>query len=214
MNRYLFLKEGNGMKLKKSYNRILLMFFVSVFLLISGCGTSQKTDFYQLEENSKSSLVGVGKGYVIGVGPIHIPEYINRPQIVTRSTQYRLNVSEFNRWIEPITDSVSRLMVINLSNNLNSNRIYWVPRHEKQYPIDLRVAIDIGRFDGRLGEEVILESRWTLFDKNDVPVLTKVSLISESVNGEGYNALVIAMNKALKILGKEISEASVSFLSK
>ncbi len=190
-----------------------LVISLSVAVFISGCGTSQKTDFYQLEEVSKPSLIGVEQGRIIGVGPIHIPEYLNRPQIVTRSSMYQMNVSEFNRWIEPVTDSISRLLVINLSNNMTSNRVYWVPRQDRQYPLDIRVAIDIGRFDGKLGGEVVLEARWSIFDKQDRPVLTKVSLITETVQGLNYNDLVFAMNKALQNLGKEISQAALPFLT-
>ena len=189
-------------------------FILSALLLISACGTSQKTDFYQLEETSDASLVGVEKGCIIGVGPINLPEYINRPQIVTRKSEHHFNVSEFNRWIEPINDSINRLLVINLSNNLNSNRVYWLPRNDRQYPLDLRIAIDIGRFDGQLGKEVILESRWSIFDKDDKPVLTRVSLIKEAVNGESYSALVAAMNRALQQLGKEIAQASSTLIVK
>ena len=187
---------------------------LSGLLLISSCGTSQKTDFYQLEETSDTSLVGVEKGSIIGVGPINLPEYINRPQIVTRKSEHHYNVSEFNRWIEPINDSINRLLVINLSNNLNSNRVYWLPRNDRQYPLDLRIAIDIGRFDGQLGKEVILESRWSIYDKNDKPTLTRVSLIKEPVKGESYSALVVAMNRALQQLGKEIAQASSTLIVK
>ncbi len=195
----------------KQYQRIIFLSGLAVVTLLSlsGCsGTSKKADFYQLEESSNAYLTGVEKGRIIGVGPISLPEYINRPQIVTRSSQYQYNVSEFNRWIEPIHDSIQRLMVVSFSNNLNSNRVYWLPRNDRQYPLDLRIAIDIGRFDGQLGKEVVLESRWSLFDKNDIPILTRVSIIKEVVNGSSYNALVNAMNSALQKLGKEISQAA------
>ena len=187
---------------------------LSAIFLLSGCGTSQKTDFYQLEEASSPSLIGVEQGRIIGVGPVHIPEYLNRPQIVTRISMHQMEVSEFNRWIEPVTDSISRLLVINLSNNMNSNRVYWVPREDRHYPLDIRVAIDIGHFDGKLGGDVVLEARWSIFDKDDRPALTKVSLIKEPVHGLSYDALVVSMNKALQSLGKEIAQASVPFLSK
>jgi len=198
----------------KQYHTIFVLACVFFALLTTaGCGTSQKTDFYQLEETSSMSLMGIEKGGIVGVGPINLPEYVNRPQIVTRHSKYHFNVSEFNRWIEPINDSISRLLVINLSNNLNSNRIYWVPRSDRQYPLDLRVAINIGRFDGQLGKEVVLESRWSIFDKDDKPELTRVSIIKEPVKGENYDALVIAMNRALQQLGKEISQEASTLLA-
>jgi uncharacterized lipoprotein YmbA len=74
------------------------------------------------------------------------------------------------------------------------------------------VAIDIGRFDGQLGKDVFLESRWSVFGRDDKPLLTRVSLIRQAVNGMSYEALVIAMNRVLQQLGAEISEASRPFL--
>lgn len=190
----------------------LLVAIGAVYL--SGCGTVQKSNFYQLDEPTNRSLTGVEKGSIIGLGPIQLPEYINRPQIITRDSQHRMQLSEVHRWIEPLSDSIKRMLVINLSNNLNSNRVYWIPRVERQFPLELRIAIDIGRFDGQLGKEVSLESRWSIFDKDDQPVLTQVSLIEKPVNGQSHEDLVIAMNQALQDLGLEISLAAAALLKK
>ncbi len=183
-------------------------------VLLSGCGTSQKTDFYQLNVEANHALTGVEKGAIVGIGPIHLPEYIKRPQIVTRTSKYSLNVSEFNRWIEPFSDAITRVLVINLSNELVSNRIFWLPRSDRQYPLDLRVAIDIGRFDGELGKEVTLESRWIVFDRDDNPLQTHISIIHEPVQGQTYKELVIAMNNALNKLSQEIAQAARTHLKK
>ncbi len=183
-------------------------------VVLSGCGTSQKTDFYQLYVEADHALTGVEKGDVIGIGPIHLPEYIKRPQIVTRTSEHSLNVSEFNRWIEPFSDAITRVLVINLSNELASNRIFWLPRTDRQYPLDLRVAVDIGRFDGELGKEVTLESRWIVFDRDDNPLQTHISIIHEPIQGQTYEALVIAMNNALNNLSQEIAQAARTHLQK
>ncbi len=183
-------------------------------VLLSGCGTSQKTDFYQLNTEANHALMGVEKGDIIGIGPIHLPEYIKRPQIVTRTSKYSLNVSEFNRWIEPFSDAITRVLVINMSNELASNRIFWLPRSDRQYPLDLRMAIDIGRFDGELGKEVTLESRWIIFDRDDNPLQTHISIIHEPVNGQTYKELVIAMNNALNKLSQELAQAARTHLQK
>jgi len=203
------------MKVLYKYQQFFYYLLVlSGVVFMSGCGTVQKSDFYQLDEPTNHALTGVEKGPIIGLGPIQLPEYINRPQIITRNSAHHLNVSEFNRWVEPLNDSIMRMLVINLSNNLNSNRVYWIPRVERQFPLELRVAVDIGRFDGQLGKKVTLESRWSIFDKNDQPLLTRVSLIEETVNGQSYNDLVIAMNRALQVLGLELSQAAGSFLKR
>ncbi len=105
-------------------------------------------------------------------------------------------------------------MVINLSNELSSNRVFWLPRRDRQYPLDLRVSVDIGRFDGTLGKEVTLETRWIVFDKNDNPLQTHISIIHEPVKGQTYEALVIAMNNALTKLSLEIAQAAKKHIKK
>jgi uncharacterized protein len=191
---------------------ILALVIILLSIMLIGCGTTQKSEFYQLGEATNNSLVGASKGAVIGLGPIQLPEYLNRPQIITRNSEYSLNISEFHRWVEPLKDSISRSMLSNISNNLQSNQVYWIPGQSKQYPIDLRIIIDIGRFDGQLGGVVSLESRWTLLDNNNQTILTRASVIKETVNGQTYESLVIAMSQTLQKLGQEISQVSESYL--
>ncbi len=189
-----------------------LTLILSGVLLLSGCGSTQKSNFYQLDEMVNPSLTGVEKGEIIGLGPIELAEYLNRPQIITRNSAHHLNLSEYHRWIEPLNDSITRVLVINLSNNLQTNRVYWTQRQHRKLPQAITIAVDIARFDGQLGGMVALESRWSIFDKNSQPLLTRVSLIKEPVKGQSYEALVIAMNKALQQLGLEISQAAESVL--
>ena len=198
---------------KYKKNSLTIAVIVISIFLISACTTTPRTDYYQLNEKPDTSLKGIDKGSVIGIGPIQIAEYINRPQIITRTSAHQLYVSEFHRWIEPLKDNINHLLVTNISNHLNSNRIFWIPREERQYPLELRIAIDIRRLDGELGKTAYLESHWTVFDKNDKPLMSRFSLIEEPVNGLDYNALVNAMNRALQVLGGEISKAASSFLS-
>jgi len=200
------------MKIIKQNNLFLILSLVLILLFISGCGTTQHSSFYQFNETINTSLTGVEQGHIIGVGPIQLPEYINRPQIVTRNSAHHLDIAEFHRWVEPLNESITRVLVMNLSNNLNSNRVYWLPRQDRNFPLELRVVIDIGRFDGKLGKEVELQARWTLFDKQNQPKLTRVSLIKEKVNGASYENFVKAMNGALITLGDEISIAAQPFL--
>ena len=76
------------------------------------------------------------------------------------------------------------------------------------------MAIDIGRFDGELGKEVTLESRWIVFDRDDNPLQTHISIIHEPIHGQTYKDLVIAMNNALNKLSQEIAQAARTHLKK
>jgi uncharacterized lipoprotein YmbA len=136
-----------------------------------------------------------------------LPAHLNRSQIVTRTSDYQLDLSESHQWAEPLKDSVSRVIAINLSNMLESNRVYVVPRRQK-ISLDFQVSIDIARFDGRLGEAATLGARWTLYGKDTrEPLLSKVTIVYEETGDGTYNALVGASSRTLEILSREIADA-------
>ena len=176
-------------------------------LLLSGCSSSPTPTFYHLEEAASVQLTGVGQGIAVGVGPVNVAPYLDRPQIVTRAPGFQLKLSEFNRWAEPLKTTVGRVIIINLSNQLPSNRVFRYPSREKTIPLDYRVAIDIPRFDGDLAGNATLTARWTLYDKDKEVIQTKVSIIKEASKGTDYEALVAAQNRALHGLSQEIAEA-------
>ena len=69
-------------------------------------------------------------------------------------------------------------------------------------------GLDVARFDGMLGEEVMLDARWTLYGQNSrEPLLNRMTLVTERTDGGGYDALVAASSRALELLSVEIAEA-------
>jgi len=160
-----------------------------------------------LEEPANVQLSGVERGIAVGVGPLNLPAYLDRPHIVTRATEHRLELSEFNRWAEPLKDSMLRVIAVNLSNQLETTRVFALPRRRPVVPIEFKVEINVARFDGTLGGEVMLVARWILLGKEDQLISTKVSIIREQSGGGGYDALIKAQNRTLHKLSNEIVEA-------
>jgi uncharacterized lipoprotein YmbA len=189
-----------------------LVLLIASLCLTACVGTSAPTVFYQLQVSPSNILTTVNKGPVVGVGPVAVPEYLDRPQIVVRTGTSRRDISEFHRWVEPVADGIKRSLTIILANELVSNQVYWLPRSDTRVPLDFRVAIDLARFDGQFNEEVVLESRWTLFNKEDKPLLTRVTVIRQPISGTRYEALVAAMNQSLLSLGQEISAELKAYL--
>ncbi len=123
-------------------SRSCLCIVLAAFTTAAGCAKGPPPDFYILNAVTAESIVGEERGIAVGVGPISLPAHLNRSQIVTRATDYRLDLSESHQWAEPLKDSVSRVLVIDLSNILQSNRVYVVPRRQK-VSLDFQVSIDI-----------------------------------------------------------------------
>ncbi len=176
-------------------------------LAVTGCGSTPPSNHYQLDEPAATRLSGIDRGIAVGVGPVILEPYLDRPQIVIRGAGHKLELSEFNRWSEPLKDSISRVIIVNLSNMLESTRVFQVPRRNKTIPLEFRIEIEIARFDGELGGDALLVARWTLYGRQEKALLTKVSIISESSGGEGFDNLIAAQNRTIHKLSKEIVDA-------
>ncbi len=176
-------------------------------LAVTGCGSTPPSNHYQLDEPAATRLSGIDRGIAVGVGPVILEPYLDRPQIVIRGAGHKLELSEFNRWSEPLKDSISRVIIVNLSNMLESTRVFQIPRRNKTIPLEFRIEIEIARFDGELGGDALLVARWTLYGRQEKALLTKVSIISESSGGEGFDNLIAAQNRTLHKLSKEIVDA-------
>ena len=197
---------------------IRMLMIAAAMLIMVGCAATPPSNFYQLNEPAATQLTGLERGIAVGVGPINLPPYLDRPQIVIRGVGHKLELSEFNRWAEPLNDSVSRVIIVNLSNMLESTRVFEIPRRNKTIPLEFRIEIDIARFDGTLGGDAMLVARWTLYGREEAALLTKVSLISESSSVEGsdgsgstdevsFESLIAAQNRCLQKLSQEIVDA-------
>src|SRR5512143_2318980 len=69
-------------------------------LAVAGCvGTSRPSRFYTLAPAEvHESAVATWNGAPLAIGPVEIPDYLDRQQIVTRTAEDELVVSDFDRW--------------------------------------------------------------------------------------------------------------------
>ncbi len=167
--------------------------------------------FYTLSPVSASGQAAVASGLpskrALGVGPVVFPEFLDRPQIVTRSTSNRLEVDEFHRWGGSLQEDFSRTLVQNLSSLLNTNRVHVYPSRE-QLDLTHRVTIDVQQFEGSLGGSVTLNAVWTLVDERTVePLMVRRFELRAPTSGTSYEALVAAHSTAVGALGNDIATA-------
>jgi uncharacterized lipoprotein YmbA len=146
-------------------------------------------------------------GVAIGLGPIELPKYLNRPQIVTRVSPNEVEFAEFHRWAASLNNDFSSTLAQNLSNLLATDRVAVYPWTSRT-PVDVQVKIKVIRFDGQLGKSVVLETAWALFGKDTAkPLLSRGSTINEAVGAKGYKGLVEAQSRAIAGLSREIAQA-------
>jgi uncharacterized protein len=127
--------------------------------------------------------------------------------LITRTSDNQAVKAQFDRWVGSFKDNFTNVLADNIGFLLSTERIYLYP-WRLSVPIDYQVVLDIVRCDGRFGDAVWLEVRWSIFRGPEKKLVTmNRSSIREPVNGADYGALVATQSRALAKLSQEIAKA-------
>jgi uncharacterized lipoprotein YmbA len=185
-------------------------------LLVWGCASSPPSRFYTLTALSGAADQDTGRpisaGASIGLGPIRFPDYLDRPGIVTRpGGGSAIEIADFDLWAGSFKEGVMNTLAQNLSVLLNTNKILVYP-FLGVVKLDYRILLMVERFEGALGGEVTLVTRWVLYESlSEEPEKkegrTQRARIVEPVQGSDYAAMVAAQSRAVERLSREIAQA-------
>jgi uncharacterized lipoprotein YmbA len=194
----------------RPFHRIRIDFRILILLtlLLSACGAKASYRYYTLAPvPSGSDGLSIEPGaplVVLGIGPVTIPDYLDRPQIVTRTSRNELTLSEYSRWAGSFGNDASRVLEENLDTMLLADGIAVVS-WRRGVPNDYRVAVQITRFDVTDGVDVELNAQWVIYAKDGKKVLLlRESAIRKPVTGSGYDPAVEGMGQALADLSRDI----------
>jgi uncharacterized lipoprotein YmbA len=136
-----------------------------------------------------------------------LPQYLDRSVIVTRVSPNRLTLNDGHRWAGSLHSEIMRVLVDNLGSRLHAKEVVLFPWNALIEP-DSRFRVEIRSFEGRPGESVTLKAAWSLtFANSDQPVVRRVSVVQEKVNGYDFEDLAAAMGRALAGLSDEMAGA-------
>ncbi len=195
----------------KKYLLVIQLLTILFLLLGAGCtGKSPKVTYYTLstieDAGPTSPSEDTRKIIKIGIGPVTFPDELNRLSIVTRTSQNTIGLSEYHRWGGSLKKVFSQVMVENISFLMKTDQVMARP-WERYFQPDIRIALDIQRFDGRIGEYAFLSAKWMIFEKEmDKPIAVKRSVIKEAVDDDNYDSFVAAQSRTVAKLSMEIGE--------
>jgi hypothetical protein len=137
---------------------------------LTGCFRNTVPDqFYMLRAaDFAGQSVIHGEGPMVGLGPVHIPAYLDRPQIVTATSGQEYRLSEDHRWTERLDENIARVSAQNLSALIPTDRIVMHPWPRESQP-DVQVGISIQEMHVDPRGEVRMSALWSLRQgKSDV----------------------------------------------
>jgi uncharacterized lipoprotein YmbA len=199
--------------MNRSINSILRIAVIG--LSLAGCGTfSPRPDpsrFFTLSslpQVEQATLKNSTKPerMFLGIGPIKFPSYLDRQEIVVRSAQNRFDVSENDRWAEPLQENFARVLSENLALLLNTDLIIvypWSPANRPRY----NVEIDVLRLEANSERNGQLFARWSVVDGAAKKVaVVKESRIIRNAKERSTDGSVAALSEAVGDLSREIAE--------
>lgn len=184
----------------------LVTLCVALALLTASCSSSPRVDYYTLQPIAGRVEVAPANARILGLGPLEVPGYLDRPQLVTQTSGGKVNVDEFNRWAEPLAVALPRILTANLDELLDSVVVVGFPYGAQVQP-DLRLTGQVIRFDTDQSGEAVLEVQWGVLDDKANSVLTsrRTRYTAQASSARDPEAVVEAMNQTLTAFSRDIA---------
>jgi uncharacterized lipoprotein YmbA len=172
-------------------------------MLVGGCGSPPKDQFYTLAPPATAPAVAAAAArYAVAVGPVKLPEAVDRPQLVLREGGSRVRILEEHRWAGPLREEIARSVAASLARQLPDAQITTEGNHALR-PGEFQVRIDIERFEATSDNGVTVQGVWTL-RSTGAAAASRPFTASETAAGGSYDAIVSAYTRALAALSAQI----------
>lgn len=177
-------------------------------LILAGCGTSPPVRYFQLEPRPVEAEQEKSSTELLAVGPLHIPDYLDRPQLVTRTASVEIAIDDYRRWAEPLKSALPRVVAANLS-DMREGLAALDHRHDSFLQFDYRLLGNIQQFDVDESGRVLLTVHWWLQDNQGQTLIPSTAGRYQAEAEEAGNPVssVEAMNRALELFSKDVAQA-------
>jgi len=179
----------------------------AVTLLASACAmTSPPMRFYLLStiEDAAPTVAAPGEALVV-VGPMQLPGYLDRRELVVRQPDGRFSLREFDRWGEPLDELLTNTVTANLVRLTGSHRVAAFPLPGRA-SADLRIVGRVLRFDADASGLAMLEVQWSILDASGEPRMpVRIDAYRAQASGTDTAALVAALSDVLAQFSRQLA---------
>ena len=184
---------------------------ILLLALASGCAASAPTNYYLLSPMETESK-GSARDYrdrscaAVGIGPVELPAYLDRAEMMTRVNRNKLTLSELHHWAEPLQENFKRVLADNLDTRLCTSNIAVFPWRSSP-PINYRIEADIIRFEPTAKDTAVLLLRWSLLDQQAKRIVhSRRARYTQPIKGQGHVAVAAALSRATAELSRDMAQ--------
>ena len=169
--------------------RISVTGMALLLLMVAGCGSSPRSNHYLL--TTDVSTPPDGETPSLGIGPVVVPEFLNRNSMVYSRQGNQLEISSTERWAEPLEAGIKRVVGINLASSLDTQDIRYFPWNAGKPP-EFGISISLLSLDAD-DDEATLAAEWRVFrPATGESVVRRISHLRLSLPAGTHNAQQIA----------------------
>ncbi|PIE39096.1 MAG: hypothetical protein CSA53_03315 [Gammaproteobacteria bacterium] len=178
------------------------LFFLAFFgLLLGACGSTPQSQYFMLEAASAPQELHGSPS--IGVEPVSVAQYLDREQLVLRDGPNSLYIPPYQRWGEPLSDGISRVIRLNLASLLRTETILNFPWRRDRQP-EYAVKVSVLSLDST-ADNAFLVAEWSVSRQGKV-IAQRLSQLEQENQGSDGAAVSAAYSALLLSLSKQISE--------
>ena len=196
--------------MESARSRLATLAVLAAGLALAGCAETPPTRFYTLsplEDAPGGTPPANLPELTVGVGPVTLPPYLDRPQLVTRAGGNRMVLADFDSWVEPLQGMFARVLGENLALLLGTDDVLMLPQR-RDFTLDRQVEVDVTRFDVDDVGNAVLDARWWVYGRNGDKLLRSGrSTITEPSAAGDHTAAAAALSRALGAMSQEIAQA-------
>lgn len=168
---------------------------------LAGCGSSEQ--YFRLQADSPAPLAANGRS--VGIGPVTLPGYVDRAELVFQSSDFQFQVPATVRWAGTLSENFTRTLATDVAARLGSGNVLAYPFPANARP-RVQVTVNVQQFHAVSGGDAILEAGWQVEDPASRRVRRRQNLrLTERIVGDGYPAVVAAESRLVARLADAVA---------
>ena len=193
------------MNRKKSQAALAVM----VATLCAACSSPPKERFYTLAPAPGATPPATASAQPrtsVAIGPVRLPDAVDRPQLVVREGPNRVEILEQQRWAGSLRGEIARALAAGVGERLPEAQVS-VGDSQAGRSAAYRVAIDVERFDASLNDSVSIQALWTVRQDSGAQLASGRFSASEPTGSGGYDGIAAAYSRTLAGMSGVIADA-------
>jgi len=183
----------------------ITFFIIALCSLLMACQQSPRKNYYLLSGPSHSTETSREITQAIGIGPIQLPEYLQRPQMVLHNDENQLTMADNHYWAESLDKGITRVLALHLTAWDSSRVLLPFPwRSDSKPKLSLRLHIyELKLINGLASINVT----WELFDNTQKKLLQQQHFIRSLNSKDSAIGMANAYSELLEQLAGEMNKA-------